>query len=204
MDYDVKPLTDVMNTLLGEQGCPWDKEQTHMSLRRNLLEEAHEVIEAIDCNDMAHLKEELGDVLLQVVFHAKLAEQEQAFNFNDVVEAITQKMIRRHPHIFSDVAADDAETVLANWEEIKKREKAGQPEANSIMSKLPPTLPALLKAEKVQQKAHRVGFDWDDIQGPKDKIQEELAEIDAAVAGNGDLEEEIGDLLFPLLICPGL
>lgn len=101
MDYDVKPLTDVMNTLLGEQGCPWDKEQTHMSLRRNLLEEAHEVIEAIDCNDMAHLKEELGDVLLQVVFHAKLAEQEQAFNFNDVVEAITQKMIRRHPHIFS-------------------------------------------------------------------------------------------------------
>lgn len=199
MDYDVKPLTDVMNTLLGEQGCPWDKEQTHMSLRRNLLEEAHEVIEAIDCNDMAHLKEELGDVLLQVVFHAKLAEQEQAFNFNDVVEAITQKMIRRHPHIFSDVAADDAETVLANWEEIKKREKAGQPEANSIMSKLPPTLPALLKAEKVQQKAHRVGFDWDDMQGPKDKIQEELAEIDAAVAGNGDLEEEIGDLLFSVV-----
>lgn len=163
------------------------------------LEEAHEVIEAIDCNDMAHLKEELGDVLLQVVFHAKLAEQEQAFNFNDVVEAITQKMIRRHPHIFSDVAADDAETVLANWEEIKKREKAGQSEANSIMSKLPPTLPALLKAEKVQQKAHRVGFDWDDIQGPKDKIQEELAEIDAAVAGNGDLEEEIGDLLFSVV-----
>ena len=199
MEYDVKPLTDVMNTLLGEQGCPWDKEQTHMSLRRNLLEEAHEVIAAIDCNDMAHLKEELGDVLLQVVFHAKLAEQEQAFNFNDVVEAITQKMIRRHPHIFSDVAADDAETVLANWEEIKKREKAGQPEANSIMSKLPPTLPALLKAEKVQQKAHRVGFDWDDIQGPKDKIQEELAEIDAAVAGNGDLEEEIGDLLFSVV-----
>lgn len=199
MDYDVKPLTDVMNTLLGEQGCPWDKEQTHMSLRRNLLEEAHEVIEAIDCNDMAHLKEELGDVLLQVVFHAKLAEQEQAFNFNDVVEAITQKMIRRHPHIFSDVAVDDAETVLANWEEIKKREKAGQPEANSIMSKLPPTLPALLKAEKVQQKAHRVGFDWDDMQGPKDKIQEELAEIDAAVAGNGDLEEEIGDLLFSVV-----
>lgn len=199
MDYDVKPLTDVMNTLLGEQGCPWDKEQTHMSLRRNLLEEAHEVIEAIDCNDMAHLKEELGDVLLQVVFHAKLAEQEGAFNLNDVVEAITQKMIRRHPHIFSDVAADDAETVLANWEEIKKREKAGQPEANSIMSKLPPTLPALLKAEKVQQKAHRVGFDWDDIQGPKDKIQEELAEIDAAAAGNGDLEEEIGDLLFSVV-----
>lgn len=199
MDYDVKPLTDVMNTLLGEQGCPWDKEQTHMSLRRNLLEEAHEVIEAIDCNDMAHLKEELGDVLLQVVFHAKLAEQEGAFNLNDVVEAITQKMIRRHPHIFSDVAADDAETVLANWEEIKKREKSGQPEANSIMSKLPPTLPALLKAEKVQQKAHRVGFDWDDIQGPKDKIQEELAEIDAAIAGNGDLEEEIGDLLFSVV-----
>ena len=108
----------------------------------------------------------------------------------DVVEAITAKMIRRHPHIFADVKADDAETVLTNWEEIKKQEKAGQPEAQSIMSKLPPTLPALMKAEKVQQKAHRVGFDWDSIEGPKAKIG------DAALAGDGDVEEEIGDLLF--------
>ena len=149
MDDTVKPLTDVMNTLLGDHGCPWDKGQTHESLRKNLLEEAHEVIEAIDSHDMDHLKEELGDVLLQVVFHAKLAEQEGAFNLQDVVEAITAKMIRRHPHIFADVKADDAETVLTNWEEIKKQEKAGQPEAQSIMSKLPPTLPALMKAEKV-------------------------------------------------------
>ena len=177
MDDTVKPLTDVMNTLLGGHGCPWDKGQTHESLRKNLLEEAHEVIEAIDSHDMDHLKEELGDVLLQVVFHAKLAEQEGAFNLQDVVEAITAKMIRRHPHIFADVKADDAETVLTNWEEIKKQEKAGQPEAQSIMSKLPPTLPALMKAEKVQQKAHRVGFDWDSIEGPKAKIGEELAEI---------------------------
>lgn len=196
MDDTVKPLTDVMNTLLGDHGCPWDKGQTHESLRKNLLEEAHEVIEAIDSHDMDHLKEELGDVLLQVVFHAKLAEQEGAFNLQDVVEAITAKMIRRHPHIFADVEADDAETVLTNWEEIKKQEKAGQPEAQSIMSKLPPTLPALMKAEKVQQKAHRVGFDWDSIEGPKAKIGEELAEIDAALAGDGDVEEEIGDLLF--------
>lgn len=196
MEYNVKPITDVMNTLLGENGCPWDKEQTHDSLRKNLLEEAHEVIEAIDSHDMVHLKEELGDVLLQVVFHAKLAEQEGQFNFNDVVDAITEKMIRRHPHIFSDVKADDAETVLTNWEAIKKQEKVGKEESKSIMSKLPPTLPALMKAEKVQQKAHRVGFDWDDIEGPKAKIVEELDEIDAALRGDGDVEEEIGDLLF--------
>ena len=131
MEYNVKPITDVMNTLLGENGCPWDKEQTHESLRKNLLEEAHEVVEAIDSNDMVHLKEELGDVLLQVVFHAKLAEQEGHFNLNDVVDAITEKMIRRHPHIFADVKADDAETVLTNWEEIKKKEKAGKGETES-------------------------------------------------------------------------
>ena len=198
MEYNVKPITDVMNTLLGENGCPWDKEQTHESLRKNLLEEAHEVVEAIDSQDMGHLKEELGDVLLQVVFHAKLAEQEGHFNLNDVVDAITEKMIRRHPHIFADVKADDAETVLTNWEEIKKKEKGGKGEAESksIMSKLPPTLPALMKAEKVQQKAHRVGFDWDDAEGPKAKIIEELDEIDAAMRGDGDVEEEIGDLLF--------
>ena len=205
MKYDVTPLTDVMEALLGENGCPWDKEQTHDSLRKNLLEESHEVIEAIDTNDMEHLKEELGDLLLQIVFHAKLAEQEGAFNFNDVVESITEKMIRRHPHIFADVKADDAEAVLTNWEAIKKQEKAEkgiteQEEPASIMSKLPPTLPALMKAEKVQQKAHRVGFDWDDIEGPKAKIAEEVAEIDDAIAANGagssKVEEEVGDLLF--------
>ena len=190
MNYDITPLTDVMAALLGENGCPWDKEQTHESLRKNLLEESHEVIEAIDTNDMEHLKEELGDLLLQIVFHAKLAEQEGAFNFNDVVESITAKMIRRHPHIFADVKADDAEAVLTNWEAIKKQEKAEkgiteQEEPASIMSKLPPTLPALMKAEKVQQKAHRVGFDWDDIEGPKAKIAEEVAEIDDAIAANG-------------------
>ena len=205
MNYDVTPLTNVMDTLLGENGCPWDKEQTHDSLRKNLLEESHEVIEAIDSNDMEHLKEELGDLLLQIVFHAKLAEQENAFNFNDVVEAVTAKMIRRHPHIFSDVKADNAEAVLTNWEAIKKQEKAAkgiteQKETASIMGKLPPTLPALMKAEKVQQKAHRVGFDWDNIEGPKAKIAEEIAEIDDAIAtagiGSSKVEEEVGDLLF--------
>ena len=205
MNYDVTPLTNVMDTLLGENGCPWDKEQTHDSLRKNLLEESHEVIEAIDSNDMEHLKEELGDLLLQIVFHAKLAEQENAFNFNDVVEVVTAKMIRRHPHIFSDVKADNAEAVLTNWEAIKKQEKAAkgiteQKETASIMGKLPPTLPALMKAEKVQQKAHRVGFDWDNIEGPKAKIAEEIAEIDDAIAtagiGSSKVEEEVGDLLF--------
>lgn len=206
--YDVTPLTDVMEALLGENGCPWDKEQTHVSLRKNLLEESHEVVEAIDTNDMEHLKEELGDLLLQIVFHAKLAEQEGAFNLNDVVAAITEKMVRRHPHIFGDVKVDDAEAVLANWEAIKKQEKAdkgmqAQTEPTGIMGKLPPTLPALMKAEKVQQKAHRVGFDWDNIEGPKAKIAEEVAEIDDAIAiaglGSPKVEEEVGDLLFSVV-----
>lgn len=208
MKYDVTPLTDVMESLLGENGCPWDKEQTHDSLRKNLLEESHEVIEAIDSNDMEHLKEELGDLLLQIVFHAKLAEAEGVFDLNDVVEVITAKMIRRHPHIFGDVKAEDAETVLTNWEAIKKQEQAQkgvdtQQEETSIMSKLPPTLPALMKAEKVQQKAHRVGFDWEDIEGPKNKIAEELAEIDDAILqsglGSSQVEEEVGDLLFSVV-----
>lgn len=208
MNYDITPLTDVMSSLLGENGCPWDKEQTHASLRKNLLEESHEVIEAIDTNDMEHLKEELGDLLLQIVFHAKLAEQVGAFNFNDVVASITEKMIRRHPHIFSDAKADDAEAVLTNWEAIKKQERAAkgiaeQNTPSSIMGKLPPTLPALMKAEKVQQKAHRVGFDWDDIAGPKAKIAEEVDEIDAAIAesglGSSKVEEEVGDLLFSVV-----
>lgn len=208
MNYDVTPLTDVMSILLGENGCPWDKQQTHASLRKNLLEESHEVIEAIDSNDMEHLKEELGDLLLQIVFHAKLAEQENAFQFQDVVEAVTAKMIRRHPHIFSDVKVDNAEAVLSNWEAIKKQEKAEKGSSAedaqlSIMGKLPPTLPALMKAEKVQQKAHRVGFDWADIEGPKQKIAEELTEIDDAIlttgVGSNKVEEEVGDLLFSVV-----
>ncbi len=195
----IQPLLDVMDILLGENGCPWDKEQTHRSLRKNLLEEAHEVIEAIDCGDMGHLQEELGDVLLQVVFHAKLAQQEGAFTFGDVVDTVTRKMIRRHPHIFGDAVAQDAETVLSNWEEIKKQEQEPSDAPQSVMGNLPATLPALMKAEKVQQKAHRVGFDWPDIEGPKEKIAEELAEVEAALAGAGDVEEEVGDLLFSVV-----
>lgn len=198
MNQEIKPLLDVMDRLLGENGCPWDREQTHQSLRRNLLEESHEVIEAIDEGDMPHLKEELGDLLLQVVFHAKLAEKSGDFTFQEVVDGITAKLKRRHPHIFGDVQADNAEQVLTNWEEIKKQEK-GQTGEQSIMSDLPPTLPALIKAEKIQQKAHRVGFDWEDIEGPKAKIHEELAEIEAALAGDGNVEEELGDLLFSVV-----
>ena len=201
MSQEIKPLLDVMDALLGENGCPWDKEQTHQTLRKNLLEESHEVIEAIDNEDMMHLQEELGDLLLQVVFHAKLAEQAGHFNFQDVVDGISDKLKRRHPHIFGDVKANNAEEVLSNWEEIKKKEKAakGEEAAKSIMSDLPPTLPALLKAEKVQQKAHRVGFDWDDIEGPKAKIYEEMQEIEDARQGNGNVEEEVGDLLFSVV-----
>ena len=199
METDLKPLTDVMTRLLAEDGCPWDKAQTHETLRRYILEETHEVIEAIDNKDMENLKEELGDVLLQIVFHAKLAEKDGDFTMQDVVDTESEKMIRRHPHIFGDIKVNSAEDVAANWEEIKKREKAakGETEASkSIMSGLPPTLPALMKAEKVQKKARRVGFDFDNIEETKEKLLEELHEVEEALKGNGDIEDEVGDLLF--------
>ena len=199
METDLKPLMDVMTRLLAEDGCPWDKAQTHETLRKYLLEETHEVIEAIDNKDMQNLKEELGDVLLQIVFHAKLAEQSGTFTMQDVVDTVTEKMIRRHPHIFGHVKAESPEEVAANWEEIKKQEKAAKgekPENQSIMSGLPPTLPALMKAEKVQKKARRVGFDFKNIEETRMKLDEELSEVDEALKGNGDIEDEIGDLLF--------
>lgn len=195
-NYSITPLTDVLERLLGPDGCPWDKKQDHHSLRRNLLEETHEVIETIDNNDYTHMKEELGDLLLQIVFHAKIAENEGYFNFNDVVEGITAKLIRRHPHIFADNGETDAESVLKNWEQIKLEEKGGQENA-SIMSTLPPTLPALLQAEKVQEKARRVGFDFADRNEAFAKIDEEIEEL--RTADDDEFAQEIGDLLFSVV-----
>lgn len=195
--YDIMPLMEVMERLLGPDGCPWDKEQNHHTLRRNLLEEAHEVIETIDNEDAVHMKEELGDLLLQVIFHAKIAENDGEFDFNAVVGGITDKLIRRHPHIFGDVEAKDADSVLTNWEEIKRQEK-GSADHVSIMSDLPPTLPALIQAEKVQNKAKRVGFDWEDASGAWEKIRQELAELEKAKT-HEEMTDELGDVLFSVV-----
>ena len=197
--YDITPLSDCMTTLLGENGCPWDIKQTHQSIRHNFLEEAHEVVETIDQNDFPHMKEELGDMLLQVLFHCMIAEKNGEFTFNEVVDGITQKLIRRHPHVFGGEQINDAQEVLKNWEAIKLEEKKHEGAEMSIMSKLPPSLPALMRAEKVQEKARRVGFDWQDDTGAWEKIYEELSELKDAVAKKTNVSDELGDVLFSVV-----
>ncbi|MDS1030272.1 nucleoside triphosphate pyrophosphohydrolase [Bacillota bacterium LX-D] len=198
-EFPLDPLTNVMRTLLSENGCPWDKEQTHESLKRYLIEECYEVIEAIEEQNMYKLCDELGDLLLQIVFHAELADQKHSFNMNDVIEAVTNKMIRRHPHVFGEVHVENSDEVLVNWDEIKKLEKNAQ--GQKTLMDIPRGLPALYRAEKVQNRAAKVGFDWPNIKEPWNKVQEELKELETGIA-NGDLaniREEIGDVLFSVV-----
>jgi ATP diphosphatase len=177
-----------------ERGCPWDREQDFASIAPYTIEEAYEVADAIARGDLAELKDELGDLLLQVVFHARMAEEAGAFDLADVTAAICAKMERRHPHIFGDMSAQTAAAVLANWEAIKAAEK---PRA-SVLDDVPLALPALTRAEKLQKRAARTGFDWPNAAGPRAKIAEELAELDAA--GDDDARaDELGDLLFAVV-----
>jgi MazG family protein len=189
-------LVDVMKRLRSPGGCPWDREQTHESLKPYLLEEAYEVLSAIDMHDDEELKEELGDLLLQIVFHAQLADEENRFSIDDVAESIVKKLIRRHPHVFSEVKVNGSEEVLQNWEKIKKDEGK-----KSALDGVPPTLPALLKARRVQEKAKRVGFDWDNAEGAFEKVVEEVNELKKAIVEGkkGSVEEELGDLLFSIV-----
>lgn len=186
-----------MAKLRGNPGCPWDKSQTHETLKPFLIEEAYEVIDAIDRNNKDDLIEELGDLLLQIVFHSRLAQERGDFDIGDVINGVCNKMVRRHPHIFGDITVEGTEEVLKNWEEIKREEKDMKTEAQSMMN-LPKTLPALMKAFKVQEKAARVGFDWDDVKGAFDKVYEELEELKEVYnTGNSDkIREEMGDLIF--------
>ncbi|HHW06870.1 MAG TPA: nucleoside triphosphate pyrophosphohydrolase [Clostridia bacterium] len=198
--YPLDPLVQIMQELRGPQGCPWDKEQTHESLKRYLVEETYEVIEAIEMADMHKLREELGDLLLQIVFHAQLASEKAAFDMNDVVAAIVHKMRARHPHVFGQEKVESAAQVLDNWENIKDKEKAKAGNRKTLMD-VPRGLPALLRAEKIQARAARVGFDWPDVQGAWEKVQEEQEELLAALE-KGQAEEirdEFGDLLFALV-----
>jgi len=191
----VARLRAIVSLLRSPEGCPWDREQTHESLRAGLLEEACETIDAITRADDANMREELGDLLLQVVFHTDLAAERGAFTLEDAARHTCEKLIRRHPHVFGDGNAADTGAVLRQWEQIKREEKG---EKASIMEGIPRALPALIRAANIQKKAGRVGFDWPDSAGVIDKFREEIAELSAEVEG-GDprkLEHEIGDILF--------
>lgn len=188
-------LIRIMELLRSPEGCPWDREQTHKSIRRNMLEEAYEAAEAIDQEDPAHLKEELGDVLLQVVFHARMAQEAGQFTFDDVVDGICKKLVFRHPHVFGAVDAPDPDKALSAWE-AQKREEKGQKTAADTLDAVARSLPALTRAEKIQEKARKAGFDWDAVGPVLDKISEEAAELRQAVRDNTNIEEELGDLLF--------
>ncbi len=192
-------LLEVVKRLRAPDGCAWDREQTHASLKIHLLEEAHEVMDALEAPDSANFREELGDLLLQVVMHAEIASERGAFGFNEVADGIAEKLVRRHPHVFENPGGMDTEAVLRQWEEIKKKEKGDHA---SMMDGIARALPALMRAEKVQKKAAKVGFDWPDIQGPTEKVQEELAELleaHASKAGSPEIFSELGDLLFSVV-----
>lgn len=192
-------LLAIMRRLRGPGGCPWDAEQTHESLTRYLLEETYEVIEAIDLKSPELLKEELGDLLLQPVFHAAIAEENGTFTMADVIRTLCDKLIRRHPHVFGDMEIRDSTAQIENWEKIKKAEKGE--ERRSALSGVPPHLPALLKAQKITEKASRVGFDWEHVDQVMAKVIEELHEFEEAMTqGNNDrMEAELGDLLFAIV-----
>ncbi|MEI6071489.1 MAG: nucleoside triphosphate pyrophosphohydrolase [Verrucomicrobiae bacterium] len=187
-------LRDIVARLRAPDGCPWDREQTHASLRGALIEECYEVIEAIERADDANLKEELGDLLLHVVMHAQMARERSAFTLEEVAADICEKMIRRHPHVFGDKPADDSAAVLRQWERIKREEK----KPSGVLDGLPASMPALLRAQNAQKKAGRVGFDWPDVEPVFEKMQEEISEVrDALSAGDAKaVEEEVGDILF--------
>jgi tetrapyrrole methylase family protein/MazG family protein/ATP diphosphatase len=190
-------LVGVMRRLLAPDGCPWDREQTYESLRKYVLEEACEVIDAIDSGSRPALREELGDLLLQVVFQAELGRREGTFAIDDVVEGIVAKLVHRHPHVFGDADAKDADDVLRNWEKLKVKEKGRR----GLLAGVPRSMPSLTRAQRIGEKVSRVGFDWEDARGSRAKVSEELGELDRAVE-SGDAraaEEELGDLFFALV-----
>jgi tetrapyrrole methylase family protein/MazG family protein/ATP diphosphatase len=194
-------LVELMRRLLAPDGCPWDREQSFATLRRYVLEEACEVIDAIDGGDRRELCAELGDLLLQVVFQAELGREEGAFGPDDVVASICAKLVRRHPHVFSDASVENVDEVLRNWERIKAAERTGTRRGSGVLSGVARSLPALTRAQRVGEKVARVGFDWPDARGSRAKVEEELGELDQAIAsGDADrAEAELGDVLFALV-----
>lgn len=195
--YSIDDLLRIMEVLRGPGGCPWDAEQTHESIKTSLIEETYEVIEAINKKDKDLLLEELGDVLLQVVFHSQMEKETGVFDFGDVCDGICKKLIERHPHLFGEVKVSGTDEVLSNWDDIKRKSK-GQKTQGSSMLKVPKELPALMRAQKIQSKAKKAGFDWDDVSGAFMALESEIKELKGAVdSENIDyIEDEFGDVLF--------
>ena len=199
-NFDFNDLVEIMKYLRAPDGCPWDRVQTHESIRSNFIEETYEVIEAIDNKDSELLKEELGDVLLQVVFHSEMSAEENEFDINDVINGVCKKLVERHPHVFGDVKADNSEEALLSWDNVKMNSKS-QKKQSEAMDSVSKALPSLMRAEKIQKKAAKVGFDWDNVEGALDKVAEETDELKEAV-DSGSFEqqcEELGDLLFSVV-----
>ena len=193
--YDYRGLMQVMQRLRAPDGCPWDREQTHQTLKKDLLEECYEVFDAIDRQDDEALCEELGDVLLQVAFHAQLAEEQSRFTNRDIATGIVNKLVYRHPHVFSDGRADTSDAVLVKWEQLKKKEKHFETQTD-VLNAVPKGFPALVRSYKVQKKAAQVGFDWDSAEEAFPKLVEETEELRSAMQNGGNIAEEMGDLLF--------
>ena len=193
--YGYEDLLEIIRLLRSEDGCPWDKAQTHQSIRRGLLEEAYEAAEAIDNDDPVLLKEELGDVLMQVVFHADIESDAGRFTIDDVCDGVVKKLLFRHPHVFGSQCEDSPESVPVSWDKLKRQEK-GQKTVADSMDSVARSLPGLWRAEKLQNKAASAGFEWPDVQGALDKLEEEVAELRRAVEEDGDVPEELGDVLF--------
>ncbi len=198
--YDLNDFIRIIDVLRGPGGCPWDIKQTHESLKLNAVEEAWEVVDAIDEGSAAHLREELGDLLMQVIFHASIEKERGGFTLDDVADEAVKKLVHRHPHVFADVKADTPEEVLTNWDAIKRADR-GQQSTASVMDGVPKGLPGLMRSQKIQNQAGKLGFDWPDVSGAMDKLREEVGELQEGIDA-GDVEnikEEIGDALFSVV-----
>ena len=198
MGHGFDEFVDVIEALRAPDGCPWDREQTHRSIAKNMVEEAYEAVHAIENDDVAELRDELGDVLLQVVLHAQIAADEGEFTIDDVVAAISAKIVRRHPHVFGEeVAANTASEVLANWDQIKAGERAKK--RQGLLATVPHALPALMRAQQISRKAVSAGFEWETLDDVWDKVHEEIDELKATVPGSPEAADEIGDVLFTVV-----
>jgi tetrapyrrole methylase family protein/MazG family protein len=193
-------LVEIMTRLRGENGCPWDHQQTHESLKKYMIEETYEAVDAVDSGDMNHLREELGDVLLQVIFHAEIARENGVFDIDDVVEGISSKLLRRHPHVFGDTQVECAEEVLQRWDQIKAGEK-GHKTRSSILDSVPRSLPALARAMEISKRAARAGFEWPNTDAVIDKVHEEVSELQVELESTDQerISDEVGDLLFTIV-----
>ena len=195
--YDLADFIRIIDVLRSPGGCPWDIKQTHESLKCNAVEEAWEVCDAIDEGSMEHLREELGDLLMQVIFHASIEKEKGGFDLDDVSDEAVKKLVHRHPHVFADTKADTPEEVLANWDAIKRADR-GQQSVASAMDGIPKGLPGLMRSEKIQNKAAKLGFDWPNVTGALDKLREEVGELQEGIDANDleNIKEELGDVLF--------